>query len=143
MQYALVTVPPGWDARTSVGFSESAYERWHEEIEPGCRVLVYKSAPVNAIVAEAVVPDNVFLRLDEWPEQNREPVPTGQGQIADYVMPLKVISSYPVPDYVADSLICDMTDLENIDSREWIPLDVEVYRVLRSYPNESRSPEGG
>lgn len=135
MDHALLTVPSTWTANSAVGFSAEAYARWHEKIPPGCRVLVLMSTPVNAIVAEGEVQDNVFVRIDEWPVKPREPIYTGPGQEAAYVLPLRLLASFPPSDYVPEARIYELSDLKNVTSQEWIPLDVTLYQALRDYPN--------
>jgi len=129
MHYAIALVPPTWEADHSLGFTQADYERWHTELTSGTRILVYKVAPVNAILAEGVVQDDVFIPLAEVPEENRSQLFTSDGQTADYALPLRITLVYEQRHYLSQeqlSEIAQATELETI-----IPVDAETYRRLR------------
>ncbi len=138
MHYAVAVVPPTWEPEFSLGFSSSSYEHWHDKIEPGTRVLVYKDDPVNAIVAEAVVQDNAFVALADLPEENRSSLFVQDGHQADYALPLRVTYVYPQRHYVAQAQLSGFMDEPNLDG--WIPVNDEIYRALRE-PNTSEISE--
>lgn len=129
MVYAIAAVPPEWETEFSLGFSSVSYEQWHKRIEPGTRILIYKVDPVNAIIAEAEVQDNVFVPLEDLPEANKSPLLTHAGHSADYALPLRVIHVYPQRHYVAPEQLTSFMNRDQMDT--WIPIDDETYRALR------------
>ncbi|MCA9912477.1 MAG: hypothetical protein KC496_03990 [Anaerolineae bacterium] len=129
MHYAVAIVPTNWEPESSIGFSSMSYQKWHEKIEPGTRVLIYKQDPVNAIIAEAQVQDNAFVALENLPEENRSPLFTQDGNPADYALPLQVTMVYPQRHYVAQEELSRFMQTPQLDG--WIPVNAEIFRALR------------
>jgi hypothetical protein len=140
MHYAIAIVPPSWESDHSLGFSSSSYEAWHEKIEPGTRVLIYKDEPVNAIIAEAVVQDDAFIPLANLPEENRSRLLTSDGQQADYALPLRITFIYPQRHYVPQEQLAEFVSEKKLNG--WIPINDETYRAL-SEPNNVNTTEQG
>jgi len=115
-----------------VGFSASSYEQWHQKIEPGTRVLLYKDHPVNAIIGEAIVQDNVFIPLEDLPEHNQQRLLTSGGKVADYALPLRVTYLYSQRHYIAQDQLSALADAKRYNG--WIPIDNETYQAL-TQPN--------
>ncbi|MEQ8673808.1 MAG: hypothetical protein RLP44_03925 [Aggregatilineales bacterium] len=131
MQYGIITVPATWNINRPIGFSQNEYQQWHEEIKTGCRVLVFQSAPVYAIVAEGIVQDNIFQKLENWPLQSTHPVMTFEGNEAEYVMTLRILRNYSTSTHIPADRVGKVADLDTISTRTWTPLDVDIYRALR------------
>lgn len=140
MYYAIAIVPATWEADFSLGFSASSYERWHEQIEPGTRILLYKESPVNAIIGEAIVQDNVFVPLEDLPAHNQHRLKTSDGNNADYALPLRVTYLYPHYHYVSREQLDEMMNAQNLNG--WIPIDDEIYRALTEPSNLEATKKG-
>jgi hypothetical protein len=131
---AIVVVPPDWTPDKALGFSEAIYQQWHDQIKSGMRVLVFKAAPVNALVAEGEAP-GIFARVAEWPDVNIGERPkTAFGTNADYVMPLNVLymraEANQVPLEQVREFIAD-PDFPNV---EFLPTDEDAYHALTNWP---------
>src|SRR5262245_60650932 len=91
LNYAIVVVPPDWDSQQAIGFSSAAYDQWHDQIEAGMRVLIFKAPPLNALAGEGESL-GVFAKLADWPDVNvSSPPKTAFGARASYVMPLSML----------------------------------------------------
>jgi hypothetical protein len=134
--YAIATVPEDWTTENPLGFSEAAYEKWNRSIEPGTRVLIFKGAPVNAVIAEAVVPDNVFQKISDWPQQDMHSVPrTAIGEAATYILPLRVLFTHGSQQHVPLASVREALGDEDFMGKEWLPIDHTTYDRLNTFPD--------
>ncbi len=132
--YALVVVPSDWEPDEALGFSEKAYQQWHDKIEAGMRLLIYKDQPVNAIVGEGEAP-GVFARVADWPQTNvsQQPV-TASGAPAPYVMPLSVLYMRAPANYVLLEQVKERITDPAFPNVEILPVEEDDYHILTNWP---------
>jgi hypothetical protein len=88
-QFGLKVVPGDWELERPLGFSEAEYQQFSGDIVPGMRILIYKSAPVNAIISEGEV-KGTFIHTAEWPQTTLHGIdPTDPH--SQYLLPITVI----------------------------------------------------
>ncbi|MFW5690963.1 MAG: hypothetical protein ACOCXZ_00565 [Chloroflexota bacterium] len=134
-RYAIINVAPDWEPHQVVGFSEGTVRTLQGEIEAGMRVLLFKTSPVNAIVAECEVPNGQFFDPDNWPDTAQKATPmTGFGVAADYVLPLRVILTRAPGNFIPLSHVEDYIDRERLMNDEWVEITPEDYHVLSPTP---------
>ncbi len=63
--YALKVVPPEWDEQMPIPFTQAEHDQWRDQIQTGTRVLIFKGAPVNQLVAEGEV-HGFFVQPHRW-----------------------------------------------------------------------------
>jgi hypothetical protein len=135
-QYAIRVIASDWELEQPLPFSEEGYQRWRDEIEAGTRVVLYQSAPVNAIVAEGQV-SGIFVKLDEWPESTRERIPGSvAGTQAAYALPLQILYRRGPTAYIPLEHIREHLD-ENFpeSALEWLPIEKMAYHEFtRDFP---------
>jgi hypothetical protein len=132
---AIVVVPSDWTPEHAVGLSEETHQRYFDMLRSGSRVLIYKSAPVDAIVAEGEVIDQMMVRLDEWPATNVHERPhTGVGTRADYVLPLRILYSRASFDYISLPVVQEWVNDPDFPHVEWLPIDEDAYGELTNWP---------
>lgn len=128
--HALVVVSPDWDPDKALGFSAAAYQEWHDKIEAGMRLLIYKSHPISAIVGEGES-HGIFAKLADWPT-SKEPPKTAFGVRATYVMPLRVLymRTDPIPFERVKQRITDPA----FPDVEILPVAEDDYHILTNWP---------
>jgi hypothetical protein len=132
--YAIAVVAPEWTPENPLAFTEAGYNRWKESIEPGTRVLIFKAAPVNALVAEGEVHDTHFLHLTEWPMANvGEFLKSGDGEIATYVLPIRILYTRENIEIPLET-IHQYVDAPQFPHQEWLPIDLNAYNALTNWP---------
>jgi hypothetical protein len=130
---AVVTVPADWTPETPVGLSADTHRQYIDSLQSGMRVLIYKGAPVNAIVAEGEVIDQMMVRLDDWPNVKQRPM-TGTGKPADYVLPLRILYSRAAFATIDLPTVKDWIDNPDFPNVEWLPLSPDAYGELTNWP---------
>jgi hypothetical protein len=130
---AVVVVPPDWTPEMPIGLSEATHARYFSSLEGGLRVLIYKSAPINAIIAEGEVIDHMMLRVDDWPHMQELPR-TSTGQNAEYVLPLRLLYSRPTFEYIGLSTIQEWIDDPDFPNVEWMPINDDAYSEFSMWP---------
>jgi hypothetical protein len=134
-QVLLLVVPSDWIAEMAVGLSEDTYQRYFDHLQSGMRVLIYKPAPVDAIVAEGEVIDHLMLRLSDWPHVSiRERPRTGLGKPADYVLPLRMLYSRPSFNYIGLPTIQEWIDDPDFPNVECLLINQDAYAELSNWP---------
>jgi hypothetical protein len=98
------------------------------------RLLIYKGAPVNAIIGEGES-HGVFAKVAEWPELNvKDPSKTAFGARAAYVMPLRVLymraDANQIPLAQVKARITDPA-FPNV---EFLPVEEDDYHILTNWP---------
>jgi hypothetical protein len=133
-QFGIIQVPADWTSDSIVGFDEETYHLMKDQIQPGTRLLLYKPAPVNAIMAEADILINRFERVEDWKGINNSQAPkTSRGKPAQYVLPLRILYTHHGADQVPLDHILDQLDLNALPSTDWIPLSSNEYNGLINY----------
>lgn len=133
--YAIAVVPPDWEPSKPLSFSDTGYNEWNGHVMAGTRVLIYKPAPVNAIVAEAEVPDARFLRLDEWPAANvGEALRTGFGAAATHILPLRVLYTRDDTTHIPLDTVREYLEDESFPTEEWHVIEQTAYQSLTNWP---------
>ena len=134
-QYAaLVVVPPDWASDKPIGLSRAAYKRYVETLESGERVLIYKASPVDAIVAEGEIVTHQIPRSDDWPAPNvPEPLLTGLGTLADYVLPLRLLYALPSFSYIGLPDVEEWVDNPAFPHVEWVRISREAYKTFTDW----------
>jgi hypothetical protein len=135
--YALMIVPHDWDTDQAPGLSEAGYEQWKHEIEAGIRVVLFKDAPVSAVVAEGEL-SGIALKLAELPSQNIHHTPmTRFGKQADYVLPIRILYQRDETTQIPLATVRQYLDdaLFPQPSEEWRLLDDQTYQaVIQGWP---------
>jgi len=129
LKYAIATVSPDWNKHDVLALSKEAYMRFADEIDTGVRVLIYKSNPINAVVAEAEIPDHAFQKIEDWPQVDDHPK-TGLNQPADYFVPLRVLYTRTFPNYISADKVDEAVDIEQFPQIEWAFIDADAYHQL-------------
>ena len=132
--YAVVVVPSDWTPEKALGFSEATYQRWHDQVESGMRVLVFKASPVNALVAEGEAP-GIFARVAEWPDVHIGGRPrTASGTSAAYVMPLNVLYMRAEANQVPLEQVRERINDADFPNVEFLPVEEDAYHALTNWP---------
>lgn len=129
-QYGIIQVPMDWTSDQVVGFDEETMMLMQDEIQSGTRLLLYKPAPINAIMGEAEVITSRLENVDNW--QGTAPL-TRQGKPAQYVLPLKLLLTRHGEQTVPLEYILDTLDLNALPASDWIPLSANEYNGLMNY----------
>ncbi|MBI5671627.1 MAG: hypothetical protein HZC41_26845 [Chloroflexi bacterium] len=130
---AILTVPADWTVDTPIGLSQQTVDEIFDDLHEGMRVLIFKGAPVNAIVAEGEIVDQVLVKLDEWPSVNvRQRPMNAWGKPTDYVVPLRILYTRAEHNQVPLTTILDWAD--SPINAEWIPLDRDSYERFTNWP---------
>lgn len=87
--YALAVLPAGWDLEKPLTFSRAQYQDIREKVDPGTRLLLYRPAPEDAVIAQAQV-HGTFLETSEWPEENLGSIDASDPGQA-YLLPIEVV----------------------------------------------------
>lgn len=135
IQYAIKVVPPEWNEDLPIPFTRTEHERWHDQIQNGTRVLIFKSAPVNQLVAEGEV-RGFFVQPHRWTPTSTDGLPDSLAN-ADYLLPLGVL--YTRKADARFSLTEVRAALEDPafprDDGEWRELDLDHYqRLIQKFP---------
>jgi len=132
---SIVVVPADWTPDIPVGLSEDAHKRYFQTLQSGARVLIYKAAPVDAIVAEAEVIDQFMIRVEDWPGASAEGgTMTAVGTRADYVLPLRILYIRPSFTYIGLPVVQDWIDEPDFPYVEWTPISQEAYQEFANWP---------
>jgi hypothetical protein len=132
---ALVVVPADWKTNEPIGLSEEAHKRWMQVMDTAQRVLIYKSSPVDAVVAEGEVIDKLNIRLDEWPKANmKEKVLTATGTPAAYAVPLRILYTRAAEKLIPLERVREWVDDPQFPNAEWLPLTPDAYAELTNWP---------
>lgn len=130
----MVVVPSDWTTETAIGLSESGYKSWAENMVQGQRVLIYKAAPVDAVIGEGEVPDQIGQRLDDWPATTHQQPLTGLGQPAEYLLPLRILYTRAQTNYVPLSEVRKWVNAPDFPQVEWLPLPKDAYQAMTNWP---------
>jgi hypothetical protein len=132
---ALEVVPPDWTSDKPICLSRVAYKRYFETFVGGEPVLIYKASPVDAIVAEGEMIAPLMPRVGDWPAPNvPEPLLTGLGTLADYVLPLRILYAQPSFNYVGLADVENWVDDPAFPYVEWTPISREAYAEFTNWP---------
>lgn len=130
--YVILVVPANWTVDQTPGLSAEAAERWRAEVETGARVLIYKSAPVYAIEAEAEYM-GVLEEAARWPANNVETLERDRADTA-YFLPLKVLYVHDLLHHIPLSSIRAVVPEFSPRKQEWFSLDTQAYHDLVHWP---------
>ncbi len=130
---AMVVVPPNWKPDMPVGLSAETHRQYIDHLRSGLRVLIYKAAPVSAIVAEAEVIDQMMVKVEDWPNVRERPE-TGTGKPADYVLPLRILYSRASSNYIDRPTVQEWVDNPDFPNIEWLPISADAYGELTNWP---------
>ena len=130
--YALVVVPPDWEPDKAIGFSDAVYQQWHDKIQAGMRVLIFKDRPINAIVGEGECL-GVFARLTDWPNV-KEPPMTALGARATYIMPLELLYMRAQANQVQLAQVKERITDQAFPNIEFMPVEEDDYNILTNWP---------
>lgn len=133
--YAIAVVPPDWTPEKPLAFSEADYNRWRDTVQAGTRVLIFKTAPINALIAEAEVHDQIFLHLTEWPMANvGEFLKTSSGEIATYVLPIRILYDRDDTIQIPLATVRQAVDDPQFPQQAWLPIEQPAYSALTNWP---------
>ncbi len=134
--YALKVVPPEWDEQLPIPFTQAEHDQWRDQIQNGTRVLIFKGAPVNQLVAEGEV-HGFFVQPHRWSERATHGLPDALA-LADYLLPLGVLYTRQTPEsrHSLNSVRSALNDpLFPHSPGEWRPLDFKEYqRLIQDFP---------
>jgi hypothetical protein len=134
VQFGIIQVPASWTSDQVVGFDEETYALMKDQIQAGTQLLIYKPAPVNAIIAQADVIMNRFERMSDWQNiNNSQPPLTSRGKPAGYILPLRILMTLHGDQQIPLDYILDTLDLNALPAMEWIPLSASEYNGLVNY----------
>jgi hypothetical protein len=135
LAYGIIVVPAEWTPDDAVGFSDEMVQKWGDQMDSGLRLLIYKNEPVNAIVAEGVMSDRIFQKLDEWPGVNVAERPmTGLHERATYLLPLRILYTRAEDDTIPVTKVRERLNDPDFPDAEFRPLDLTAYGALTNWP---------
>lgn len=134
--YAIKVVPPEWEETMPIPFTKAEHDQWRDQIQNGTRVLIFKSAPVNQLVAEGEV-HGFFVQPHRWTPTAVDDLPESLRN-ADYLLPLGVLYTRKTE----QSLISLNGVRIALDdpafprhAGEWRPLNFDQYqRLIHEFP---------
>ncbi len=132
--YAILIVPSEWEPDQAPGLSAAGRQQWLDQMPISTRVLIYKSEPVNAIVAEGEYV-GLIENIAEWPDRNVSEQPTaGANATGQHVMPLRILYTRDRSQYVSLERIREYVPDFSPGQTEWQPIATEAYQELADWP---------
>jgi hypothetical protein len=134
MLYAIAHVHPDWTFEQPLGFSLAQAANWQDDLEAGTKLLVYKSAPVNAIIGEVELTIADVIYPQTWPEDARGNTVDAAGNPAEVALPLRVLYRRQPSKYVPYAQAEPYFNAEILLERGLISIEGSDYRTLIEMP---------